>query len=271
MTARKDTGQENTGPRPRCRQTTGIKTIQAEHRKDGAVPRKPATTASGSSDKGEQAPKAGRATPKSRKRGKAADERAEIRRSEILHAAFDVFAENGFTNTKLDEVARRAGIAKGTIYLYFPDKETLFVELLREAARPVLGGMQLIAANPNIPVETVLQRIHAIFVDEILLTKRKHLLRMLIQEGPRFPAVTEFYYRDIVHNALVVITSLARRGVETGELSDDTLVRYPQLVMAPLLTSVIWDALFEDKQHLDVEGMLAAFRKLLLAPNREEA
>ncbi len=204
-------------------------------------------------------------------RGKAADARAEVRRKEILDAAFDVFAEHGFTQAKLDDVARRAGIAKGTIYLYFPDKETLFVELLRAAAQPVLGGLKALAASPDLPVEDVLRRVHTIFVEEILNTRRKHLLRLLIQEGPRFPAVTEFYYGEIVRNGLATITSLARRGVQTGELADDALVRFPQLVMAPLLMSVIWDALFEDKHHLDVDGMLASFRTLLVPPGGAEA
>ncbi|WP_321502828.1 TetR/AcrR family transcriptional regulator [Breoghania sp.] len=203
-------------------------------------------------------------------RGKSADARAEVRRKEILDAAFDVFAEHGFTQAKLDDVARRAGIAKGTIYLYFPDKETLFVELLRAAAQPVLGGLKALAASPDLPVEDVLRRVHTIFVEEILNTRRKHLLRLLIQEGPRFPAVTEFYYGEIVRNGLATITSLARRGVQTGELADDALVRFPQLVMAPLLMSVIWDALFEDKHHLDVDGMLAAFRTLLVPPSGAE-
>ncbi|MEI2384004.1 TetR/AcrR family transcriptional regulator [Breoghania sp. JC706] len=196
------------------------------------------------------------------------ESRAEQRRQEILHAAFDAFAENGFAQTRLEDVARRAGIAKGTIYLYFPDKESLFVDLLREAALPVLGGIRAVAALPDLSVEEVLRRIHEIFFREILSTRRKHLLRLLLQEGARFPAVAEFYYHDIVSHGLEVFSKVARRAQASGELTSDALARFPQLVMAPLLMSVIWDALFEKQQHLDVEEMLAAFRALVINPDR---
>ncbi|WP_245926741.1 TetR/AcrR family transcriptional regulator [Breoghania corrubedonensis] len=228
----------------------------------------PSTPGDGDIDKAAGKPTAARSGTARRQSDK--ERRAEVRRSEILHAAFDIFAEKGFAQTRLDDVARRAGIAKGTIYLYFPDKETLFVELLREAAQPVLGGMQAAASLPELPVEEVLRRIHALFVREILNTRRKHLLHLLMQEGPRFPAIAEFYYRDIVSNGLDVMARLGRRGFETGELKSDALARFPQLVMAPLLMSITWDALFENHQHLDVKGMLAAFRDLLVNPDRPD-
>ena len=196
-----------------------------------------------------------------KKRGSGA--RAEIRRAEILKAAFEVFSEHGFAQARLDEVARRAGIAKGTIYLYFSDKEALFVELLRETAQPVLGGMQAVAAMPDISVREVVDRIHTLFVSEILGSPRKHLLRLLMQEGPRFPQIAEFYSREIVSKGMAVIARLGRKGYESGELTSDALARFPQILMAPLLMSVVWDSLFENEEHLDVEAMLAAYRTLL--------
>ncbi|MDJ0932734.1 TetR/AcrR family transcriptional regulator [Breoghania sp.] len=227
------------------------------HGSTGTAPERATPEASSGS---KQPSKSAAGAHKKSKRRDTAD-----RRNEILQAAFNLFAEHGFAQTRLEDVAKHAGIAKGTIYLYFSDKETLFEELLREAAQPVLAVMEAVASLPDLPVQVILRRMHMIFVDQILLTHRKYLIRLLIQEGPRFPAITEFYYRDIVRNALELISRIGQRGFESGELTSNALARFPQLVMAPLLTGVIWDALFEDQQHLDMEGMLSTYRELLIS------
>jgi AcrR family transcriptional regulator len=188
---------------------------------------------------------------------------AATRRQAILDAALMVFAEHGFEAARLDEVAARAGVAKGTLYLYFKDKEALFEALVRGAVSPMLDKVGEFAAAPGMKATEVLQFFFAMFRQEVLGTNRKLLLRLIISEGPRFPALAEFYYREVVSKGLQLVRGVARTGVANGEFASDAVARFPQLLVAPVLLAVIWDGLFSRIDPLDVEGLLAAHRELL--------
>src|SRR5262245_6994509 len=109
---------------------------------------------------------------------------AQARRQAILDAALTVFAAQGFEAARLDDVAARAGVAKGTLYLYFKDKEALFEEVVRSAISPILERMNGLAALPDVPFDTALEALFAMFEKEVLGTQRKLLIRLIIAEGP---------------------------------------------------------------------------------------
>jgi AcrR family transcriptional regulator len=193
----------------------------------------------------------------------------EERRKAILNAALSVFSEQGFAAARLDDVAQRAGVAKGTLYLYFPDKEALFEQLLLSIAGPVLARFGALAADDSRPAGAVLGEILEFIQTEILGSGREHILRLIISEGPRFPRIAEFYHREVVRKGREIIRTIAKRGFERGELPSDALTRFPQLFFAPVLVAVFWEALFSKFDKLDVEGMLAEHRKLMLgAPHK---
>ena len=100
------------------------------------------------------------------------------------------------------------------------------------------------AAAPGMKATDVLQFFFALFQKEVLGTNRKLLLRLIITEGPRFPALAEFYYREVVSQGLKLMRTVARNGVANGEFASDAAARFPQLIVAPLLMAVIWDGLF---------------------------
>jgi AcrR family transcriptional regulator len=187
--------------------------------------------------------------------GRAA--KTAARRDAILDAALDEFSARGFEGARLDDVAKRAGVAKGTIYLYFADKETLFFDLIRSRMSPVVGGIETALAT-DFPLPFILDRVIELLVREVFGTQRQHLVRLIISEGPRFPALAEFYYREILSRILDAVRGLLRRALERGELADDTLIRFPQLLGAPLVTAIVWGGLFERFEPLDVRGMLRA-------------
>jgi AcrR family transcriptional regulator len=187
------------------------------------------------------------------------------RRETILDAALTVFAERGYEAARLDDVAAKAGIAKGTLYLYFKDKEALFEEVVRGAASPIIERLGAIAAAPELSMSAMLEAMFELFEKQVLGTKRKLIIRLIIAEGPRFPRIAEFYYRDIIGRILPVLAKVAQRAAERGELPNDAVARYPQLVAAPLLLTVIWDGLFADIAPLDVAGFLRAHRDVLTA------
>jgi AcrR family transcriptional regulator len=214
---------------------------------------KAATSGAGSARRAKQVP----AAASSRKVDAAA------RRQAILDAALAVFAQRGYEAARLDDVAAKAGVAKGTLYLYFKDKEALFEALVRGAVSPILGQASAAAAMPGMKASAVLELFFALFQKEVLGTDRKLLLRLIISEGPRFPALAEFYYREVVSQGLKLMRTVARNAVASGEFTSDAAARFPQLIVAPLLMAAIWDGMFSRLDPLDVPGLLQAHRELL--------
>jgi AcrR family transcriptional regulator len=195
---------------------------------------------------------------------------AAERRQAILDAALVVFAAHGFEAARLDEVAARAGVAKGTLYLYFEDKQALFESLVKSAIDPIFERVEAVSAAPDLPLPQVLQIFFALFRTQVLETDRKLLVRLVIAEGPRFPAIAEFYHRNVVARMLPVIRKIAARAAERGELPSDALARFPQLAAGPLLLAVLWDAMFSRIDPLDVKSYLEAFGEALTAGARRK-
>ena len=193
------------------------------------------------------------------------------RRQAILDAALDVFAERGFEAARLDDVAGRAGVAKGTLYLYFRDKEALFEELVRGAVSPIIEAVSRAASAPDVPTHAVLETFFDLFQSQVLGSKRKLLLRLIIAEGPRFPGVAEFYHREVVTRGIGLMRKVAERAVRKGELAGDAAARFPQLIVAPLILAVVWDSLFARIDPLDVAGLLRAHRQMLMGKARKGA
>jgi AcrR family transcriptional regulator len=188
--------------------------------------------------------------------------RQSERREAILAAALEEFSASGFAAARLDDVARRAGVAKGTIYLYFRDKETLFQELVRAMIGPVVGAIEA-APLADMPARMVAEAIADLFVREVFGTRRKDVIRLIIAEGPRFPKLAEFYYHEVIERVMGAMRVLMARAVARGELPSDALARFPQLLVAPALVAVIWNSLFERFAPLDVRALLNAHIELL--------
>jgi AcrR family transcriptional regulator len=203
------------------------------------------------------------------RRGKAAAPpvRRGERREAIVAAALEEFAARGFAATRLDDVARRAGVAKGTIYLYFRDKESLFQELVRAMVSPLVGAITS-APLHDVPIRAVIEMIVDVFVNQIYGTRRKDVIRLIIAEGPRFPKLAEFYYREVLSRVLPVLRARLTLAVERGELPHDALARFPQLLVAPALMAIIWSSLFERFEPLDVRALMRAHLELLFGQGR---
>ncbi len=204
-----------------------------------------------------------------RKPARARKVEPEARRQAILDAALHVFAERGFEAARLDDVAARAGVAKGTLYLYFRDKEALFEELVRSAVSPIIEAVSRAASAPDVPAQAILETFFALFQKEVLGTKRKLLLRLIIAEGPRFPKVAEFYHREVVMRGIGLMRTVAERAARRGEFASDAAARYPQLIVAPLILAVVWDSLFARIDPLDVAGLLRAHQEILTGKTRK--
>src|SRR3984957_2625007 len=184
--------------------------------------------------------------------------KAAARREAILEAALDEFSARGFAAARLEDVAKRAGVAKGTIYLYFADKEALFQELVRFQIGPVMSAFETVLASP-LPLKSLIDQAIEIFTREVFGTRRKQVMRLIISEGPRFPALAEFYYREVLGPMLKAVRARLQRALEHGEIADDALVRFPQLLGAATVMAVVWQGLFDRFEPLDARAMIRAY------------
>ena len=204
-------------------------------------------------------------TPAVASRGKR-ESKSAARREAILAAALDEFALRGFERARLDDVAKRAGVAKGTIYLYFRDKESLFQELIRAMLAPLVAIIERMGAA-DVPVSLLSEHIVDLFVREVYETRRKDVIRLILTEGRRFPHIAEFYYREVLSRIIVAVRALLRRDAARGEVPLG-LVDFPQLIAAPGLVAVIWGGLFERFEPLDVRAMMKTHVDLLFGSRR---
>lgn len=203
-----------------------------------------------------------RALEASRRRGRKTD--PEERRRAILAAALDVFTEAGYAGARMQDVAARAGVAKGTLYLYFEDKAALFEGLVREATDPILGAMEARFAEFEGSTQDFIGMLFAHLTSEAVHSPRRHIVRLLMGEGERFPQLAEFYYREVVARGLNLLREVNARALARGEITSDAGMRFPQLMIAPMLVALLWEGTFQRLAPLDTRGMLEAHVEVLL-------
>ena len=163
----------------------------------------------------------------------------EARRIAIIDAALEEFTAQGFTATKLDDVAERAGIGKGTIYLYFDSKEILFEEVVR---RNLLGGREIvekfIATFEGDTGALLAQHFRSMY----LFTQNEKippLMAMVMGEAVRFPALSRFFYDEVIRPSQELMRRIIRRGVERGEFRADAEEIYVEILIAPILLGAL--------------------------------
>jgi AcrR family transcriptional regulator len=195
-------------------------------------------------------------------------ERAAERRGAIIEAAMDEFIARGFAATRLDDVAKRAGVAKGTIYLHFKDKESMFEELIRTAIVPMINRLWGTPPQPGASVRDMVESFAKTFIEEVATTRRGDLVRLIVAEGPRFPEVADFYYREVVSRGLGGMRALIELGIARGEIQHKNLARFPQLMVAPALIAVIWQSLFSRHAPLDAIEMFRVHLDLIFGERR---
>jgi AcrR family transcriptional regulator len=143
--------------------------------------------------------------------------RPEARPDEILEAAFRVFGEHGFARAKLEDVAQAAGVSKGTLYLYFDSKETLFREMVRAKVVPLVEqGEAKLQAHEG-PYRELLVSLVTTMYDTMLHRGLGRISRLVISELGAFPELARFYYEEVVLRAQRLLEQLLERGVAAGE------------------------------------------------------
>ncbi len=187
------------------------------------------------------------------------------RPQEILEAAFVEFSRNGYAMTTLDRVAERAGVTKGTIYVYFENKEHLFISMVREVTKTTLDTVhEMLETHDGTTADLLRAQFSFIYQHIVEDRRRREVLRMLIAEAPRFPELADRYHQEILRPCLDMLRQAIRRGMDRGEFRNSAIVDLPQIVIAPIALVDIWMMMFDDRQPLDMKAYFNAHLDLVL-------
>lgn len=188
----------------------------------------------------------------------------EARPKEIVEAALQVFARDGFAGTRLEDVAEQVGISKGTIYLYFENKEELFKACVRETVGTHIAATQEFASHFEGHTSDLLREIVKRISERLSNDSYRTILLLLISEGQRFPELVSFYFEEILSPGLEGLRGVIARGIARREFRDTGLVNYPMLLMSPVMASVVWNHLFGAKERLDLPDLLQVHLETVL-------
>ncbi len=205
-------------------------------------------------------------------RGPKFRRRAEERPDEVLDAALELFIEKGFAATRVDDIARRAGLSKGAVYLYFPSKEAVLEALVRRAIVPVadsaLDALRNYEGDPRLVIAMVIKMVGQRFSDPRIVAVPKVVFREVLG----FPHLAEMYRVEVLDRVLPVIVGLIRRGVEQGFLRQVDPVLTIRSIIGPLMLHLLLAEVFgvtpEGGLHFDklVDNHLSILFDGLSAP-----
>ena len=191
--------------------------------------------------------------------------RKEERPAEITTAAMELFAEKGYDATRVDEVARRAGVSKGLLYLYFKTKEELFKAVIRSFVIPRVDALSEKIESTDLSSTDFLRGPFLDFARSIPKSPVRILVRLLVSEGPKHPDLTAYYLEHVVAKGLDILKRIVERGIARGEFRRSALDEFPQLLVTPVLFSVLWSTIFGTQQPLDTDKLLGAHIDLVLS------
>jgi len=189
--------------------------------------------------------------------------RKEERPQEITAAAFATFVEKGYAGTRVEEVAKRAGVSKGLLYLYFKTKEELFKAVVKSFVVPKLDALVVIIEQGDLTAEEFLRGPFLEFARTIPGSPIGMIIRLLVAEGPKHPDLLQFYWDNVVSRGIAAIEALIEKGIQDGEFQRTPVTEQPLLFIMPVVFSVIFRLLFA-KQGVDTDNLINTQIELLI-------
>lgn len=165
--------------------------------------------------------------------------RKDDRPVEIVAAALALFAARGYGATKLEDVASAAGIAKGTIYLYFANKEELFRAVVRQELLPALARIEAAIDVHAGPTQDLLRLLMAHFV-QVIESDLGGIPKLVVSEAGNFPEIAQFYADEVVARGMAIIERIIARGVARGEFRPVETARLTPVLVGPMLCMLLW-------------------------------
>ncbi len=183
----------------------------------------------------------------------------------MLHAALDEFYEKGFTAARMDDIAKRCGLSKGTLYLYFNSKQALFNGLVETIAKPNQAKLiEMMTLAPT--AESAIVALTEFMPNIIEHSQLPRLIKILIGDSGAFPEVVQNYKEQVIEQALAALAEVFYRSNATGETQLDDPELFCRLMVAPVIFSAIWKAVFADPDDLgfDLQALFKLHQKVML-------
>ena len=171
--------------------------------------------------------------------------RKDARPTEILAAALAEFVEHGYAATKLEDVARRAGITKGTLYLYFESKEALFKAVVRETIVPLLTAAEQMVDDHAGSPEELLRRLVLAWWQSLDAAQLAGIPKLVMSEASNFPELAQFWFDEVVQRGRQIFAGVLRRGIDGGTFREVDVDLAVRAILAPVLMAAIWRHSFE--------------------------
>lgn len=170
--------------------------------------------------------------------------RKQERPGDIIAAALSVFAEKGFAGARMEEIARRAGISKGTLYLYFETKEDMFRAVVREVVVPNIEVVQKAVLTADLSFATMVRTLLPRFAETVTRVPVGAVAKMVIGESRNFPELARVWHDEVIFKAIGLIAGVIERAQARGEVRPGDPRTHAFSIMGPMLMGVLWRETF---------------------------
>lgn len=193
--------------------------------------------------------------------------RSEDRPREICAAALEVFAEKGFAAARLDEIAARAGVSKGTLYLYFKDKEDLFRAVVRDTVAPNIDAVRTMIDGVDLPFAQIIRMFLPRFAEITVRVPVGPVAKMVIGESRNFPELAKVWHDEVVSKAIGMISTLIAKAQQRGEVRPGDPRLHAFTLMGPMVLGVLWRETLQPVggAPIDLQALAAQHAETVLA------
>jgi len=187
------------------------------------------------------------------------------RPNEILAAAFEEFVRTGYAGTRLEDVAARAGVTKGTIYFHFQSKENVFIQMVRLFSQPIrLRTQDFLDDNAAEGVEFFNAYLDFSYAQVLEDRCSREILRLLIAEASRFPSLTDEYFTCIFEPVFTRLHGELEKAISNCKIRNAEAMDFPNLLLSPMLALNVFLLIFGDRKPIDPKRYLEAAKDLLM-------
>jgi AcrR family transcriptional regulator len=166
--------------------------------------------------------------------------RKDARPSDIVAAALSIFSEKGFAGARIEEIARRAGVSKGTVYLYFETKSDLFRAVVHQAIIPNIAEIEAMVLNLDLPFADIVRMLLPRFAGLVTARPIGAVVKMVIGESRNFPELARVWHDEVISRGLGLLSALVERGQQRGEIRPVDPRACAFSIMGPMLMGVLW-------------------------------
>jgi len=166
--------------------------------------------------------------------------RKDARPSDIVAAAFLVFGEKGFAGARIEEIARRAGVSKGTLYLYFEAKSDIFRAVVQDAVIPNIAEIEAMVLQLDLPFADIVRMLLPRFAELVTVRPIGAVVKMVIGESRNFPELARVWHDEVISRGVGLLSALIKRGQERGEVRAGDPRTSAFSIMGPMLMGVLW-------------------------------